>query len=99
MPSINDSKCILVIGGTSGLGRSLARSLRDLPSKPTVIVTGRRQDRLDDLVKEKFEAIKFDVDTTRDKLKAFVNEVVGKYPDVGARAVAVREEFTYVCCF
>jgi len=97
MPSINDSKCILVIGATSGLGRALARSLRDLPSKPTVIVTGRRQDRLDELAKENLETIKFDVDTTRENLKAFVDQVVNKYPDVGARVVhsVVLDKFTH----
>jgi hypothetical protein len=30
MPTISDSKCFLVIGATSGIGRSLARSTHDI---------------------------------------------------------------------
>lgn len=41
---------ILVIGSTACLGRALALSILDLPSKPTVIVCGRRKERLDELI-------------------------------------------------
>jgi NADP-dependent 3-hydroxy acid dehydrogenase YdfG len=68
MPSMIDSKCVLVLGATSGLGRALARSIQALPSKPTVIVTGRRKDRLDELAKENFETIQFDNDTIKESL-------------------------------
>jgi NADPH:quinone reductase-like Zn-dependent oxidoreductase len=82
MASITNSKCVLVLGATSGLGRALARSIQALPSKPTVIITGRRKERLDELAKENFETIQFDNDTTKDKLKEFVDSVLHKYPDV-----------------
>ena len=83
MPSINDSKCFLIIGATSGLGRALARSIQALPSKPKVIVAGRRQDRLDELAREKFETIQVNIDTDRETLKKFVEDVLRKFPDVG----------------
>ena len=82
MPSINDSKCVLVVGATSGIGRALAQSIKSLPSSPSVIVTGRRQERLQELAKEGFEAVQFDVDTDRATLKKFVDEVISKHPDV-----------------
>ncbi|KAH7915912.1 hypothetical protein BJ138DRAFT_1132321 [Hygrophoropsis aurantiaca] len=44
------STYILVIGSTACLGRALALSILDLPSKPTVIVCGRRKERLDELI-------------------------------------------------
>ncbi|TRM58432.1 hypothetical protein BD626DRAFT_511846 [Schizophyllum amplum] len=82
--NILTSKCVLVTGATAGIGRALAREIRDLPTHPTVIVTGRRQARLDELAKEGFETVKFDMDTTPDKIKAFADEVVGKYPKLDA---------------
>ncbi|TRM58434.1 hypothetical protein BD626DRAFT_65425 [Schizophyllum amplum] len=82
--NILTSKCVLVTGATAGIGRALARAIRDLPTHPTVIVTGRRQARLDELAKEGFETVKFDMDTTHDKIKAFADEVVGKYPELDA---------------
>ena len=44
-----DAPVVLVTGATAGIGRALARAIRDLPSKPTVIAMGRRQERLDEL--------------------------------------------------
>lgn len=41
---------ILIVGGTSGIGEGIARRFHALGK--TVIVTGRRQDRLDALEKE-----------------------------------------------
>jgi len=46
--SIEESKCI-VTGATAGIGRVLALALARLSSKPQVIATGRRQDRLNKL--------------------------------------------------
>ncbi|TRM70385.1 hypothetical protein BD626DRAFT_448899 [Schizophyllum amplum] len=82
--NILTSRCVLVTGATAGIGRALAREIRDLPTHPTVIVMGRRQARLDELAKEGFETVKFDMDTTPDKIKAFADEVVGKYPELDA---------------
>jgi NADP-dependent 3-hydroxy acid dehydrogenase YdfG len=87
MASINDSQCVLVLGATAGIGRSLALSILYLPSKPTVVVSGRRQDRLDELTKEhghdgRLEGIKIDIDTDRATLKRTVEDVVAKYPKV-----------------
>lgn len=80
--TINDSKCVLVLGATAGIGRALARRIAALPSKPTVIAVGRRQERLDELAQEGFKTIRFDVDTDEASLKAFVEETTSKYPQV-----------------
>lgn len=87
MPNINDVKCMLIIGSTSGLGRALALSILDLPSKPTVIVCGRRQERLDELVSShgadgRLRAVKLDVNTDRQTLKAAIDDITRTYPDV-----------------
>ncbi|OCB87119.1 hypothetical protein A7U60_g5854 [Sanghuangporus baumii] len=85
MPGINDSKCVLVIGATAGIGRALALAIHALPSKPTVIVAGRRKERLDELVKKgdgRIEAMQVDISSGKDMLKAFADEVIQKFPDV-----------------
>lgn len=87
MPNITDSKCILVIGATSGLGKALALSILDLPAQPTVIVAGRRQARLDEITQEhaasgRLQSIRMDIDTDRASLKTTVEEVLAKYPKV-----------------
>lgn len=84
MPNIRDAKCVLVIGATAGLGRALALAIRDLPSKPTVIVGGRRQERIDALCKEgdRIKGVRVDVMSGREKLKVFVDDTVAKYPEV-----------------
>ena len=85
MPGIKDAKCILVVGATAGIGRALALALHDLDSKPTVVVAGRRQERLDELAKrsDRIKTARVDINTTYDKLKEFVEDAVAKYPDVG----------------
>ena len=82
--TISDCKCVLVIGATAGLGRALALAIHDLPSKPTVIAAGRRQERLNELAKqsERIKTLRFDVNADRDALKSTVQEVTQKYPDV-----------------
>ena len=82
MPSIDDSKCVLVTGGTSGIGRALALAIAALPSKPCVIVAGRRKERLEELKKAGLETMEVDIDTDGETLKRFADEVVEKYPDV-----------------
>ncbi|KAH7924884.1 NAD(P)-binding protein [Leucogyrophana mollusca] len=89
MPSINDSKCILIVGSTAGLGRSLALGILALPSKPTVIVCGRRKERLDELVAAhggdgRLKAVQLDVATDRASLKASVEDIVKQYPELDA---------------
>lgn len=90
--TISDCKCILVIGATAGLGRALALAIHDLPSKPTVIAAGRRQERLDELAKEseRIKTLKLDVNASRDALKSAVQNVTQKYPDV--RRVSDRHD-------
>ncbi|KAL0950938.1 hypothetical protein HGRIS_007693 [Hohenbuehelia grisea] len=84
MPSLNDSKCILVTGATAGIGRVLALRIKDLPSKPKVIVTGRRKERLDELASQGFETVQVDLDTDKTGIKKFVDGLLAKYPDLDA---------------
>lgn len=92
-PGIDSSKCVLIIGATAGIGRALALAIRALPSKPTVIVAGRRQERLDELVhtandelkgEGRIEGIQVDVSASKAELKAFVDGVVRKWPEVNS---------------
>jgi len=86
--TINDAKYILIIGATSGIGRALALAIHDLPSKPTVIIAGRRQDRLDEIVKdvggERIKSVRFDVNVPQETLKRNVEEVIKAYPELDA---------------
>ncbi|KAK2462238.1 hypothetical protein APHAL10511_005734 [Amanita phalloides] len=82
MPSIDDSKCILVTGATAGIGRALSLALAKLPSKPRVIGLGRREDRLKELAKAGLETIQFDSNTDSKNLKTFADGVLEKYPDL-----------------
>lgn len=87
MPNITDSKCVLVVGATAGIGKSLALSILALPSEPTVIISGRRKDRLDEITKEhgrsgRLEAIQMDIDADRASLKQTVEDVLARYPKV-----------------
>lgn len=82
-PSISDAKCVLVIGATSGIGRALALAIHALPHNPTVIVGGRRQERLDELIAkdpQRIKAIRIDTTSPRDTLKAFVSDIINAYP-------------------
>lgn len=84
MPGIKDAKTILIIGATAGIGRSLAYAIHDLPTKPTVIVAGRRQERIDEITKtsERFGGITVDLLSGRESLKKFADDVVAKWPEV-----------------
>ncbi|KAI8980668.1 NAD-P-binding protein [Trametes punicea] len=85
MPGIRDAKCVLVLGATSGIGRALALAIHDLDSKPTVIVSGRRQDRLDELARGgRIRTLCVDINTTEQNLKKFVGDTLSKYPDLDA---------------
>ncbi|KAI0348456.1 NAD(P)-binding protein [Trametopsis cervina] len=85
MPGLTDAKCILIIGATAGIGRALALAIHDLPTKPTVIIGGRRQERIDELCgrSERFRGVWVDVLGGREALRGFVEGVVGNYPEVG----------------
>ena len=67
-------KHVLVIGGTSGIGAAMASRLVQEGSK--VIVVGRRQERLDEFVREhgeeKTSAVKFDI-SDRQNMDRFVD--------------------------
>ncbi|KAF8330541.1 hypothetical protein F5887DRAFT_80359 [Amanita rubescens] len=84
MPSIDDSKCILITGGTAGIGRALALALVKLPSKPRVIVVGRRKSRLEELAKSGLETVELDMNTDSSNLKKFADSIVQKYPELDA---------------
>lgn len=86
MPGIKDAKCILVLGATSGIGRDLALALHGLDSKPTVIVAGRRQERLDEISKqgERIKTARIDITSSEDTLKEFVQQTLSQYPDVSS---------------
>jgi NADP-dependent 3-hydroxy acid dehydrogenase YdfG len=80
MPGIEESRCILVTGATSGIGRALALNLARLPSKPRVVAAGRRQNKLDELRKEGLETVPLDLDTDALTLKKSVDFILDKYP-------------------
>lgn len=84
MPGITDTKCVLVIGATAGIGRKLALAIHDLDSKPTVIVGGRRQERIDELTEksERFKDMQIDMTAGRQALAQHVREIVAEYPEV-----------------
>lgn len=88
MPGIKDAKCILVLGATSGIGRDLALALHGLDSNPTVIVAGRRQERLDEISKqgERIKTARIDITSSEDTLKEFVQHTLSQYPDVRSNA-------------
>jgi len=87
----SNAKCVLVIGATSGIGRDLALAIHGLPSKPTVIVAGRRQERLNEILtkgskagKENLHAVTLDVMSSADKLEQFVKDTVNNFPELDA---------------
>ncbi|KAI0067697.1 NAD-P-binding protein [Artomyces pyxidatus] len=95
-------RCVLVIGATSGIGRALALSIRDLPHKPTLIVAGRRKERLEELVKlcdhdgdRRLETVQFDQNAARDTLIASVQDILEKYPNIDAVVLAAGIQCYY----
>lgn len=86
-PNINDSKCVLVTGVTAGIGRQLAIRIAKLPSKPRVVGTGRRQERLDELNSEEgIDTVNMDTDTDFKTIQQYVDHLVKKYPEVSSTA-------------
>lgn len=82
MPGIENARCILVIGATSGIGKALAEALHALPSQPTVLAAGRRKERLDALKKDRLEGVVVDVAAGAQATKKFVDDAIGRYPEV-----------------
>jgi len=82
--SIDNAKCVLVIGATAGIGRALALAISELPSRPTVIAAGRRQERLRELEEKNLETLQLDVTADAETLKKTVDSLVVKYPNLDA---------------
>lgn len=76
-------KKALIIGATSGIGEALAVKLVSEGSK--VVLVGRRQERLDSLVKrlgqEKSSAIQFDINKLAE-IPTFASKVTAEHPDI-----------------
>jgi len=82
MTSIDNARCILITGATSGIGRSLALALKALPSGPRVIGTGRRKDRLAELERAGIEAIELDLNVDAISVQKSADSWIEKYPEV-----------------
>ncbi|AEO69900.1 f18c9466-59c1-4a6e-891b-15973c221a81 [Thermothielavioides terrestris] len=76
-------KHVLLIGATSGIGRALAERL--LEENIQVTAVGRRQERLDELVRkhgaDKAHAVAFDINQL-DAIPKFAEDVTKQYPDI-----------------
>lgn len=74
---------VLLIGATSGIGEALAEKL--VENGVFVIITGRRQDKLDQFVsrhgKDKVEAVQWDI-TQLEKIPTHVQKIMKSHPDV-----------------
>ncbi|KAI0093464.1 NAD-P-binding protein [Irpex rosettiformis] len=97
MPGIKDAKVVLIIGATAGIGRSLAYAIHDLPTKPTVIISGRRQNRIDEITEksDRFGGIAVDLLSGRESLKKFVEDVTTKWPELDAVIFASGVQYVY----
>jgi NADP-dependent 3-hydroxy acid dehydrogenase YdfG len=84
MLSIDESKCVLITGATSGIGRALALDISQLPSQPTVIGTGRRKERLEEIRKAGIHPVELNITSDVEALKKRVEEILDEYPDVRA---------------
>ncbi|EED12246.1 4-nitrophenylphosphatase [Talaromyces stipitatus ATCC 10500] len=78
-------KKALIIGATSGIGEALAIKLISHGSQ--VVLVGRRQERLDNLVKrlgsDKSSAMQFDILKLQD-ISTFASKVTTEHPDIDA---------------
>ncbi|KAK6953709.1 hypothetical protein Daesc_006014 [Daldinia eschscholtzii] len=74
-------KKTLIVGATSGIGEALAAKLH--AEGTSVIVTGRRQDRLDAFVQKHPESSGMALDITKfDEIPSFVASVTQQHPDI-----------------
>ena len=72
---------ILITGGGSGIGRGLAEALHKLGNK--VIVSGRRKERLADVVAANpgIESVELDV-TDPSSIEKVARDIISRYPDL-----------------
>jgi short-subunit dehydrogenase involved in D-alanine esterification of teichoic acids len=71
----------------SSQGRALALAISSLPSYPTVIAAGRRQDRLKELQEKNLETLQIDVTADLGTLKQTVESLIVKYPNVRIKLI------------
>ncbi|KAJ9605676.1 hypothetical protein H2200_009525 [Cladophialophora chaetospira] len=78
---LSASKCILVIGGTSGIGEAFARHFH--AQGKSVIVTGRRQERLRDLERD-LPGVKSRLMDNADleQMPSLVKDILTEFPDI-----------------
>ncbi|PFH54657.1 hypothetical protein AMATHDRAFT_72427 [Amanita thiersii Skay4041] len=97
MRSIDDCKCVLVTGATSGIGRALALAIASLPTSPKVIGAGRRSGRLEQLAQAGLDTVHVDLDTDKLSLKRFADDIIDKYPQIDAiiLCAGVQHEFDF----
>lgn len=70
---------ILITGGGSGIGAGLAKAFHDLGNQ--VIITGRRQNKLDEVTSANRGMASFTVDMeSAESIRAFASAVVKKFP-------------------
>ncbi|KAJ6562487.1 hypothetical protein B0H19DRAFT_944468 [Mycena capillaripes] len=93
--SIDHAKCVLVIGATSCIGRALALAISQLPSRPTVIAAGRREDELAELEDKNLETLRIDVTADLQTLKTTLASLVIKYPHLDAVIFASGVYFVF----
>jgi len=80
-----DYKCVLIIGATSGIGRALALQIHALPSRPHVIVSGRRTERLDELVSMsdgRITSVPLDLLSPAPTLQSWASDLIKSYPQL-----------------
>lgn len=78
-------KCVVVTGATTkGLGRALALALHDLPHKPKIIVTGRQQDKLDELASssDRLYGKRLDQLASKEDLQRWVLRLLNEHQDI-----------------
>jgi len=97
--NITEAKCVLVIGATAGIGRALALAIHNLPTEPTVIVAGRRQERIDELTKisDRIRGVQIDIACGRQALQTFVTDMIARFPSLDAVifSAAVQRSFDF----
>jgi short-subunit dehydrogenase involved in D-alanine esterification of teichoic acids len=73
------NRTVLIVGGTSGIGRELARRFAEAGS--TVVVGGRNREALSELSGEAFGTVSIDV-TDSDSITSARDDVLARYPEL-----------------
>ncbi|MFD5583460.1 SDR family oxidoreductase [Streptomyces sp. NPDC127063] len=73
------NRTVLIVGGTSGIGRELARRFAEAGS--TVVVGGRNREALSELSGEAFVTVSIDV-TDSDSVSSARDDVLARYPEL-----------------